>query len=232
MIAPGSGKSRRRPIIAIDGPAGAGKTTTAREVALRLGFLHLDTGAMYRALALKVLRSHCPLDDLAGIARIARDTDVWLQHEDGGQRVLLDGADVTSELRSAEVTRAVTPVCEVPEVRDRMVLLQRRLGRRGGVVIEGRDIGTVVFPDAELKVFLTADLEERARRRLRDLQNAGQMADLQAVTEDIQRRDQRDAGREHSPLRQAADAVVLDTTGITFEEQVETILGHFSLIRS
>ncbi|HEX7343382.1 MAG TPA: (d)CMP kinase, partial [bacterium] len=129
-------------------------------------------------------------------------------------------------------TRAVTPVCEVPEVRDRMVLLQRRLGRRGGVVIEGRDIGTVVFPDAELKVFLTADLEERARRRLRDLQNAGQMADLQAVTEDIQRRDQRDAGREHSPLRQAADAVVLDTTGITFEEQVETILGHFSLIRS
>ncbi len=232
MISPGLCKPRRRPIIAIDGPAGAGKTTTAREVARRLGFLHLDTGAMYRALALKVLRSHCPLDDLAGIARIAGDTDIWLQHEDGGQRVLLDGADVTSELRSAEVTRAVTPVCEVPEVRDRMVHLQRQLGRNGGVVIEGRDIGTVVFPDAELKIFLTADLEERARRRLRDLQSAGQKADLQAVTEDIRQRDQRDEGREHSPLKRAANSVILDTTRMTFEEQVEIILGHFSLIRS
>jgi len=230
-MAAGSGKSRRRPIIAIDGPAGAGKTTTARELARRLGFPHLDTGAMYRALALKVIRSHCSLADPAGIARVAAGTDVWLQHDHSQQRILLDGADVTSQLRTAEVTKAVTPVCEVPEVRDLMVRLQRKLGRQGGVVVEGRDIGTVVFPDAELKIFLTADLVERANRRLRELQNAGQKADLQDVMEAIRQRDQRDAEREHSPLKQAAGAVLLDTTRMTFEQQVEAILGLISQIR-
>ena len=231
-MAAGSGKSRRRPIIAIDGPAGAGKTTTAREVARRLGLLHLDTGAMYRALALKVIRSHCPLDDSAGIARIAAGTDVWLQHENNNQRVLLDGADVTSQIRTAEVTKAVTPVCEIPEVRNRMVQLQRKLGRRGGVVVEGRDIGTVVFPDAELMIFLTADLAERAKRRLQELQSAGQKAELAEIMEVIRQRDQRDAEREHSPLKQAAGAILLDTTRMTFEQQVEAVLGLISQIRS
>jgi cytidylate kinase len=232
VIAAGAGKSRRRPIIAIDGPAGAGKTTTAREVARRLGFLHLDTGAMYRALALKVIKSRGSLEDPAGIARIAAGSVVWLQHDNNHQRVLLDGSDVTSQIRSAEVTKAVTPVCEVPEVREQMVQLQRKLGQQGGVVVEGRDIGTVVFPDAELKIFLTADLPERALRRLKELKSTKRPAELPEVMEAIRRRDQRDAEREHSPLKQAAGAIFLDTTRMTFEQQVEAILAYFSQLEA
>ncbi|RJP74247.1 MAG: (d)CMP kinase [Candidatus Zixiibacteriota bacterium] len=215
------------PVIAIDGPAGAGKTSTAREVARRLNFLHLDTGAMYRALALKVLRAGCPLDDAQAIAEIARRTRVSLRFDSDRPRVLLDGRDVTGELRSTEVTRAVTPVCEVPQVRERMVELQRRQGKAGGVVVEGRDIGTVVFPDAELKIFLTAGLEARARRRLQEIREAGDQADLEEVKRDLAQRDRRDEQREHSPLRRAEDAVEIDTSSLAFEEQVEEIIRRY-----
>ncbi len=220
---PQQGK-RRLPIIAIDGPAGAGKTTTAKEVARRLNFLHLDTGAMYRAIALKVLRSGTPLNRPDAIAAIAARTDVSLRYQNGDQRVLLDGEDVTDSLRSAEVTQAVTPVCEVPAVREKMVQLQRKAGEHGGVVAEGRDIGTVVFPNAELKIFMVADLDVRAKRRLQEIQRTGGNADLNEIAASIAERDRRDEQRADSPLQKAKDAVTLDTTSLSIEEQVEEIL--------
>jgi len=219
---------RRLPIIAIDGPAGAGKTTTARQVAERLGFLHLDTGAMYRALALKVLRAGCPLDRPREIARIAQTTEVSIRLICAEPRIFLENEDVSDLIRSPEVTGAVSPVCEVPEVRSRMVQLQRKLGEKGGVVVEGRDIGTVVFPDAELKIFLTADLNVRARRRRKDLEKAGTDGTLDAISADLEQRDRRDQERNNSPLKRAPDAVLVDTTHLSFDEQVEEILQLFN----
>lgn len=224
----GSSEKRRRAIIAIDGPAGAGKTTTAREVARRLGFVHLDTGAMYRAVALNVLRRGCILDNPEEIARVAKTTDIQIRFADGVQRIFIGDEDVTERVRMPDVTHAVSPVCEVPEVRQRLVALQRKLAESGGVVIEGRDIGTVVFPDADLKIYLTADLDERSRRRLKDLQRAGVEADLSAVDEDVKRRDLRDQSREDNPLKMAPDAVLIDTTKMTFEEQVKAIIRYLS----
>ncbi|MCX6641487.1 MAG: (d)CMP kinase [bacterium] len=223
------GEIRRRPIVAIDGPAGAGKTTTAREVAGRLGFIHLDTGAMYRAIALQALRDQCDLTDLAAIAAVAENVWISIKFERGLQRVYLGEDDVTDLIRSPEVTRAVTPVCEVAQVRRRMVGLQRQLGAPGGIVAEGRDIGTVVFPDAELKIFLTANLRIRAERRIRDLQRAGIQAEVARTVEEIDYRDQRDASREEGPLKQAADAIVIDTTELTIADQVEAVLQAYVL---
>jgi cytidylate kinase len=215
------------PIIAIDGPAGAGKTTTAREVARRLGFMHLDTGAMYRAMALKVLRENCPLDDTERIGQIAQEARVALLLGDRGQRVILDDEDVSDEIRSPEVTRAVTPVCEVGVVRERMVELQREVGATGDVVVEGRDIGTVVFPDAQLKIYLVADLQERARRRLLELQASGRQATLEDVMREIEERDRRDSQRALAPMKQASDALLIDTTAMSFEQQVAEIIRLF-----
>ncbi|MBU0519572.1 (d)CMP kinase [bacterium] len=214
-------------VIAVDGPAAAGKTTTAREVARRLCFIHLDTGAMYRALALHVLRKNANLEDPQDMARSISDADIDIQFENGIQHVLLNGEDVTDSLRTPEVSFAVTPVCEVPEVRRRLVKLQRQLGKRGGLVAEGRDMGTVVFPDALLKVFMTADLTERAKRRKSDLDQAGIEADETMVSTDLERRDQRDSSRIDSPLKKAHDAFLLDTSNIQFEDQVEKIIALF-----
>ncbi len=219
--------THREVIIAIDGPAGAGKTTTAKEVARRLGFNYLDTGAMYRAIALHALRKKCNLDDRREIAEIANSADVFLEFENGSQITLLNGEDVSELVRSPEVSKAVTPVSEVSEVRSKMVSLQRELGKNGGIVIEGRDIGTIVFPDAELKFFLTADLPERARRRSSDFERTGITAEIEEVAADIEIRDNRDQSRAHSPLAQAPDAIVIDTTNLDFEEQVEKIIQHY-----
>jgi len=211
-------------VIAIDGPAGSGKSTTAQMVAQRLGFLYLDTGAMYRALTLKALREELNLEDEAALGALADRTGVALVQRDGGLRTLLDGEDVSEEIRLPEVTAKIAPVCRVPHVREVLVRKQREIGRDGEVVMEGRDIGTVVFPDAELKIYLDADVEERTRRRCRELAKQGVVVSFEDVKRDMLERDRRDMEREHGPLRRAEDMVVVDTTTLTIAEQVDRIV--------
>lgn len=226
MIAQGS-RENQPAIIAIDGPAGAGKTTTAKELANRLGFQYLDTGAMYRAVALQALRMGCDLENPEEVGEAADAAIVTIEFIDGNQRTFLNSEDVSAEVRTPEVTEAVTPVCEVSYVRRKMVDAQREIGKSGRFVVEGRDIGTVVFPDADLKIFMTADLEARALRRKVDFDDTGSLNDLSSIASSIEERDRRDSSREDSPLIAAHDAIVIDTTNLTFEQQVETIIRHF-----
>lgn len=213
-------------IIAIDGPAGSGKSTTARLVARRLGVRYLDTGATYRALALAAHRAG--LDDVAFAAALP---DVALDvhyDEEGRQRVWIDGEDVTDALRAREMGPLASALARHTPVRERLVALQRGVGRAiarrdGGVVLDGRDIGTVVFPDADVKVFMVADPRERARRRQRELAERGEVADLAALEAEIVARDVQDSARAFGPLKCADDAVVLDTTAMTPEDQVEFV---------
>lgn len=214
----------RRLVIAIDGPAASGKSTTAKLVAERLGYMHVDTGAMYRAITLKVLRSGLAPDDRNSITRLLETTRVQLRNEGGGLHVLLDGRDVSEEIRSPEITRAVSAVSGLPEVRQVMVREQRALGERGGIVLEGRDIGTVVFPQAECKFFLIAGIGARAERRLKELRAKGVAADLEELQKEIADRDRCDSTRAVSPLRKAADAVEIDTSDMTIEQQVDAVV--------
>lgn len=216
--------SRKRLVIAIDGPAASGKSTTAQLVAQRLGYLHIDTGAMYRALTLKILRSGLDGFYSKKIGAIAETTRIELVNANGSLQVLLDGEDVTEQIRSPEVTTAVSSVSTLRDVRQALVREQRRLGQEGGVVLEGRDIGTVVFPDADLKIFLIASIEARARRRQRELQEKGITIDLETLMHEIRERDEKDSSRDESPLRRADDAIVLDTSALTIDEQVEFVL--------
>jgi cytidylate kinase len=214
-------------IIAIDGPAASGKSTTAKLVAERLGYLHIDTGAMYRAMALKVLRSNISPSDSAAIARLTTTTSVRLiRTEDAEQklRVELDGQEVSDDIRLPEVTNIVSAVSIVPEVRALMVSEQRAMGSEGGIVLEGRDIGTVVFPNAEVKIFMKADSRERARRRVKELEGKGVAVPLEKLEQEIIERDSIDSQRELSPLRKADDAFELDTTKLTIDEQVNFIV--------
>ena len=207
-----------RPIIAIDGPVGSGKSTLARRVAELMGYVYIDTGAMYRALALKALRRGISLDATDQLVALARDTRIDLRAQDGTQRVFLDGEDVTAAIRTPEVSQGASKVAVVPGVRQVLVAEQRRAGEQGGVVMEGRDIGSVVFPDAGLKIFLTASPEVRAERRWREHQQKGEAIDLGRTLEEIRERDQRDRERSTSPLVRAPDAVVLDSTAMKPEE--------------
>ncbi|MFN8179387.1 MAG: (d)CMP kinase [bacterium] len=209
-------------VVAIDGPAASGKSTTARAAAERLGFRYLDTGAMYRALTWKALASGVDPADRAALGALAERTRFALSPGPAGDRLLVDGEDVAERLRAPAVTRAVSLVASVPAVRRRLVGFQRELARGGPCVVEGRDIGTVVFPDAPVKIFLRASLEERARRRREEL--AGERPSVEDLAEEIRRRDAMDEGREDSPLRPAPDAIPLDTTGLTVEEVVEAIV--------
>ena len=215
----------RKPIVAIDGPVGAGKSTTARAMAESLGFLYVDTGAMYRAATLDVLEHNVEPSDEAGVCRTVQTSVIELVVRSGEQRTLLNGRDVSDRIRDRDVTRAVSSVSALSCVRARMTELQRRLGRNGGVVMEGRDIGTVVFPDAECKIYLDASVEVRAGRRHKELADKGVVVTYEELIEEIRERDRANTMRELAPLRKAEDAILVDTTGMTFEEQVHTIVA-------
>ncbi len=202
-------------IIAIDGPAGAGKSTVSKICAARLGYTYIDTGAMYRAVALKALLSGKPVEDLIG------DIDIKL---DEAARVFLDGREVTKEIRTPEVSKGASDVAKFGFVRKKLTELQREMARQGSVIMDGRDIGTQVLPNADLKIFLTASVEERARRRFEELKEKNLAADFEQIKKEITLRDKQDSEREIAPLAQAEDAILLDTTNLNIEQVVEKIL--------
>lgn len=212
------------PLIAIDGPAGAGKSSTARQVAWRLGLPYLDTGALYRAAAWAVIKQRADPQDAMSVARTVDRANITFAQTSGGVRVWVDGTDVTVAIRQPDVNRAVSPVCEVPDVRRKLVAMQRSWAARGFGVMEGRDIGTVVLPHAGLKVFMTARPEIRATRRGRDLGLDQDPEALSKLTAEIAERDRRDRERTDSPLRPAGDSITLDTSDMTFDEQVNAII--------
>lgn len=211
-------------VIAIDGPAGAGKSTVARQVAEALGYAYIDTGAMYRAVTLKLINTGTPFSPEA-VGRIARDMKITFKQEGKLNRVFVDSFEVTEAIRSTAVTDAVSKVSAVGAVREAMVSQQRRMGEEGNVVLDGRDIGTVVFPSAGCKIFLTASVKERARRRYEELKAKGQKVDLQQIEQDIAARDKKDSERELAPLKQAEDALRLDTSSMTVAQVVTAILN-------
>jgi cytidylate kinase len=205
-------------IIAIDGPVGSGKSTVARRVAELLGYTYLDSGAMYRALGWKALERGAPLDSPEQLEALARETRIDFEQSENGLRVLLDGTDVTAEIRSGETSQAASKVAMMPGVRRVLVAEQRRAGQAGGIVMEGRDIGTVVFPDADLKIYLDAAPEVRAERRWREHQSLGERVELAQMVEEVRLRDERDTQRGASPLVRTADAVFVDSTALEAEE--------------
>ncbi|MGM0462338.1 MAG: (d)CMP kinase [Fibrobacterota bacterium] len=208
-------------IVTIDGPAGSGKSSTSAEVARTTGFKHLDTGAMYRAITLKALQEDIPSRHESALEHCMKNTTISFQFQDGENRVFLDNQDVTKKIRSHRVSRSVSEYSAVTVVRDALVMQQRTIGHNNDIVCEGRDMGTVVFPDAELKFFLTASVEERARRRLREMDDKNMS--LQEMIADIENRDRADSSRAVSPLKEAEDAIRIDTTLLNFTEQVNMI---------
>jgi cytidylate kinase len=212
-------------VIAIDGPAGVGKSTVARKLAERLGFTHVDSGATYRAAALKVLESGASPDDERAVIDVVARADLRLVTDGRQARVLLDGQDVSGRIRTPEVTLAASKVSRLPEVRQRLIALQRSVPVGRGMVMEGRDIGTVVFPEAPLKIFLRADPEERARRRSGQEKEEGQARSLEQTAQEIDRRDRLDTERKISPLVAAPDASQIDSTRLTADEVVEQVVA-------
>ncbi len=211
-------------VVTLDGPAAAGKSTTARALADRLGFQFLDTGAFYRAFALKAQRAGVRPEDTVRLAAMAQATSIRVSGSPRHYHVFLDDEDVSAEIRSPAVSEMASRIAAVPQVRRTLAGWQREMRERGPLVGEGRDLGTVVFPDAEVKIYLDADAETRARRRCRELQSNGLAARLEEVREDIERRDARDRGRVDSPLKSAHDAIVVDTSGMELEAQIVAVL--------
>ena len=209
---------------AIDGPAGAGKSTIAKRIARRLGYIYVDTGAMYRAMAYYLIQNQVDAADQEAIAAACQHADISICYQDGEQVVLLNGENVNAYLRTEAVGNMASVSSVVPEVRKKLVELQQKLARETDVVMDGRDIGTVVLPDADVKVYLTASVETRAKRRFLELQEKGESADLAKIAADIEDRDYRDMHRDISPLRQAEDATLVDSSDMTIEQVVERIL--------
>ncbi len=224
----GRRKAASRLVIAVDGPVGAGKSTAARRLAKALGLLYIDSGAMYRAIGWKAVQAGTDLHDHEALCRLAAQTDLRVVPggPDQPPRLLVDGVDVTGALRTPRMDEASSMVSTCPGVRERLVSIQRATAREHGVAMDGRDIGTVVFPDADLKFFLDAELDVRAGRRARDLAAAGTPVELDRVRGEVLRRDARDSSREISPLRPAADAIRLDTTGLDPDQVLEAMLAE------
>lgn len=215
-----------RMIIAVDGPSGAGKSTVARILANRLGFLYIDTGAMYRALTLKALENKIPVNDEKQINDLAAEMRLDLRNNsDGSLSVILDGRDVSLDIRQARITRFVSDVAKIKEVREVLVKMQREFGKRGDCVLDGRDIGTVVFPDAQKKFFIDASSQVRVERRFKELKGLGQDISLNEVEKDVSNRDKIDSTRQASPLRKAEDAIYIDTSCLSIEQVVNKMLG-------
>ena len=216
-------------VITIDGPAGAGKSTVAKALAKHLGFAYVDTGAMYRALTLKTLREKIDLENEELLVGLAKRTKIDLQKDDArGIKVFLDGEDVSQAIRSLEVTNNTFYIARAPRVREIMVGWQRQIGLKQDIVMEGRDIGTVVFPKATWKFYLDADFEERAKRRIAELENNGKSVDAKRLTGELQERDHKDFTRNVGPLKKADDAILIDSTHLSVEDVVQKILSHIS----
>jgi cytidylate kinase len=214
-------------IIAIDGPAGAGKSTVAKILAKELGFLYVDTGAMYRALTLKVLEEKIDIKDTARIIDIASGSNIDLtNNQDGSLKVLLDNRDVTRRIREPLITKSVSDIAKIKAVREVMLKLERRFGERGNCVLDGRDIGTVVFPNADKKFYIDADFKERVRRRHKELKDLGQDVTLGDIESDLHNRDTIDSTREFAPLKKADDAIYIDTTKMSIDEVVNKVLTY------
>lgn len=220
----------KKTVIAIDGPAGSGKSTVSKLIAKRLGLLYIDTGAMYRALTLKAIRLGVDLEDEGGLVELARSTDVELGYKYGKQVVLLDGEDVAGLIRTADLTNKVKYIARVPGVRHEMVRMQRRMGEKSGAVMEGRDITTVVFPDADYKFYLDADPEERAHRRFKELKESGSPITLEEINKDVIARDESDMKRSVGALKVADDAIVIDTTDLSVDGVVDEIMNKISQV--
>lgn len=210
--------------IAIDGPAGAGKSTIARLAAKRLGFVYVDTGAMYRAIALYFLRKGIRPEDVQTIASLVQGAEITIRYVDGTQQVMLNGEDVSGQIRTEEVGNMASATSAIPAVRAHLLELQRNLAASANVIMDGRDIGTCILPDADVKIFLTASTSVRAMRRYRELQEKGMMCNLEEIEQDIIERDARDMNRETAPLKQAEDAMLLDSSDMTLEQVVQAIL--------
>ncbi len=222
-----SGKTRA-PVVAVDGPAGAGKSTVARKMAQRLGLLYLDTGAMYRGLAWKALHCGVDLRDEPNLEDLLQRTTIDLYRQsDGSNEVLVDGQNVTNMLRGPEINASVSLVAGVRGVREEMVQRQRTMAEHGGVVMDGRDIGTFVLPDADLKFFLTASLEARAMRRHKDLLQLGYDVDLDTLSQEIEHRDRLDSSRTFAPLAKASDAILIDTTNVEVNRVVDDMIAQY-----
>lgn len=210
--------------VAIDGPSGAGKSTVARAAAARLGYVYVDTGAMYRAIGLAVCRKGLLGDDAADIVAVLPEITLALTYQDGAQHILLCGEDVSEDIRTPEIAKYASKVSAVPEVRQFLLNTQRDMAKNGNILMDGRDIGTVILPDAPVKIFLTASAEARAQRRYLELREKGQQVTLDDVLHDIRQRDHQDMTRAVAPLKQAEDAVLLDTSDITLEQSIEAVL--------
>lgn len=214
----------KRFAIAVDGPAGSGKSTVAKMVARKLGIIYVDTGAMYRTVALHCTLKNIVLEEEAAVVASLDDLKMKIVPEEGGQRIFLNGEDVTAQIRTAEIGKGASTVAAYQQVRARMVELQQEMAKEHSVIMDGRDIGTVVLPDAEVKIYLDAGVEERARRRVGELEAKGETADLEEIKKMIIQRDYNDMHREHSPLKKADDAISLDSTGMSIEEVQQAIL--------
>lgn len=218
--------------VAIDGPAGAGKSTISKGAAKRLGFVYIDTGAMYRAIGLAAVRRGIDSSDAEKVKTILDDVEVTIRHDESGQLIFLNGEDVSTDIRLPEISVAASNVAVIPEVRLKLVELQRALADKSDVIMDGRDIGTYVLPDAELKIYLTASVEERAERRCRELREKGVETDFEAVKADIEYRDKNDSGREFAPLKPAEDSVYMDNTEITLEESIDKVCELVRKVRN